>query len=53
VAEIEGREVLELAREGSLAAMRRLIAIVDDPDAPYAARETEKAQELAERERAG
>ncbi len=33
----DGREVLELAREGSLAAMRRLIAIVDDPEAPYAA----------------
>jgi hypothetical protein len=33
----EGREVLELAREGSPAAMRRLIAIVDDPEAPYAA----------------
>lgn len=33
----DGREVLELAREGSLPAMRRLIAIVDDPEAPYAA----------------
>jgi hypothetical protein len=33
----DGREVLELAREGSRAAMRRLIAIVDDPEAPYAA----------------
>lgn len=33
----DGREVLELAREGSLAAMRRLITIVDDPEAPYAA----------------
>lgn len=33
----DGREVLELAREGSLAAMRRLIAIVNDGEAPYAA----------------
>ena len=33
----DGREVLELAREGSPAAMRRLITIVDDPEAPYAA----------------
>jgi len=32
-----GREVLELAREGSLAAMRRLIAIVNEEGAPYGA----------------
>ena len=33
----DGREVLELAREGSPAAMRRLIAIVNDEQAPYGA----------------
>ena len=33
----DGREVLELAREGSPAAIRRLIAIVNDEEAPYGA----------------
>ena len=33
----DGREVLELAREGSFAAIRRLIAIVNDEEAPYGA----------------
>ena len=31
------RDVVELAREGSPAAIRRLMTIVDDPEAPYAA----------------
>ena len=33
----DGREVLELAREGSPAAIRRLVAIVNDEEAPYGA----------------
>jgi hypothetical protein len=33
----DGREVLELTREGSPAAIRRLIAIVNDDKAPYGA----------------
>ncbi len=31
------RDVVALAREGSPAAIRRLMTIVDDPEAPYAA----------------